>query len=180
MFEQSLLAQGVGFISFALGIWAFYQKDDRKLKVLMLIFNLNHVLHFLLLGSLVSALSALLSSLRTAAAIYTASKRVAWLFIVLGLSSGAYLADSVLDMLPMLGMAIGTYAVFVLKGIKMRIAFLLGTLCWLVNNVLVGSIGGTLLEATLLCVNGGTVWRLLRDKKQMDKASDSLVSEARD
>lgn len=166
MMDQLLVAQGIGFVSFALGILTFYQKDDKKLKIIMAIFSLNHMLHFLLLGSVVSALSALLSALRTTAAIYTSSKIVAGTFILVGLASGIYLADSVADLLPMVGMMVGTYSVFVLKGVQMRIGFLIGTFCWLINNILVGSIGGTLLEATVLCVNGGTVLRLLRDRKQ--------------
>lgn len=166
MLDQYLIAQGLGFVSFALGIWAFYQKDDKKLKIIMLIFNLNHLLHFILLGSIVSALSASLAALRTATAIYISSKLVAAVFIAIGLTSGLYLADSAVDLWPMVGMMIGTYSVFVLKGIQMRIGFLMGAVCWLINNILVGSIGGTLLEATLLCVNGITVWRLLREKKQ--------------
>jgi len=68
----------------------------------------------------------------------------------------------------MLGMSIGTYAVFVLKGIQMRIAFILGAICWLINNILVGSIGGILLEATLISVNITTIIRLLREQKLSD------------
>jgi len=166
MLDQYLIAQGLGFVSFALGIWAFYQRDDKKLKIIMLIFNLNHLLHFILLGSIVSALSALLAALRTATAIYISSKLVAVAFIAIGLMSGLYLADSPADLWPMIGMICGTYSVFVLKGVQMRIGFLIGTMCWLINNILVGSIGGTLLEATLLGVNGMTVWRLLREKNQ--------------
>lgn len=48
---------------------------------------------------------------------------------------------------------LGTYSVFVLKGIQMRVGFLLGAMCWLTNNIIVGSVGGSLLEATLICVN---------------------------
>ncbi len=51
-------AQWLGFLSFALGFY-FYQKDDRKLKILMVIFQLNNVLHFYLLGSNISAISTL-------------------------------------------------------------------------------------------------------------------------
>ncbi|MDF5517701.1 YgjV family protein, partial [Vibrio parahaemolyticus] len=77
MVDTTILAQALGFISFGLGFSVFYQKNDRHLKILMLIFNLNHLLHFLLLGSMVSALSALLSALRTTTAIFVSSKRVA-------------------------------------------------------------------------------------------------------
>ena len=169
MIDQQVVAQILGFLSFALGIYTFYQKDDKKLKIIMVVFSLNHMIHFILLGSIVSALSTLLSAIRTTTAIYISSVRVAAVFIIIGLSSAFYLADSIWDLWSMLGMSIGTYAVFVLKGIQMRIAFLLGAICWLINNILVGSIGGVLLEATLISVNIITIIRLLRDQHQADK-----------
>ncbi|MDF5034215.1 YgjV family protein, partial [Vibrio parahaemolyticus] len=46
MVDTTILAQALGFISFGLGFSVFYQKNDRHLKILMLIFNLNHLLHF--------------------------------------------------------------------------------------------------------------------------------------
>ena len=42
----------------------------------------------------------------------------------------------------------------------MRLLMLLGTLLWLVNNRLVGSIGGSLLEACLMVSNLWTIRRL--------------------
>ncbi|MBV1842618.1 YgjV family protein [Photobacterium ganghwense] len=159
-------AQALGFVSFALGISTFYQKDDRKLKIVMLIFNLNHLVHFLLLGSLVSALSALLSALRTATAIYVSSIKVAALFISISLISGFWLADNLWDLWPILGTVIGTYSVFMLKGIAMRLGFLAGATCWLINNLSIGSIGGSLLEMTVISVNIITIYRLNRDRQQ--------------
>ncbi|MDN2663413.1 YgjV family protein [Psychromonas sp. 14N.309.X.WAT.B.A12] len=175
MNDQLFFAQLLGFLSFLLGVCTFFQKDDKKLKIMMVVFNLNHLVHYLLLGSIVSALSALLSAFRTVTAIYVSSLVVALLFIVIGLSSAIYFADSIWELWPMLGMSIGTYAVFVLKGIKMRIAFLIGAVCWLINNILVGSIGGTLLEATLITVNLSTIIRLVRDNRQMAKVEESVI-----
>ncbi|WGW01391.1 YgjV family protein [Vibrio sp. YMD68] len=157
--EYLNLAQVVGYISFILGISTFYQKDDRKLKIVMVVFNLNHMLHYLLLGSIVSAL-------RSATAIYVSSKVVAGIFIFISLVSGVWLSNSIWEFWPILGTIIGTYSVFILKGIQMRIGFLIGATCWLVNNMLVGSIGGTLLEVTLISVNVMTIFRLLKDQQQ--------------
>jgi len=160
------LAQALGLVSFALGISTFYQKDDRKLKIIMLIFNMNHLFHYLLLGSMTSALSAALSAARTGTSIYTSSRYVAAVFIVLGLSLGLSISNHWWDMWPIVGTVIGTFAVFMLRGIAMRIAFLVGGVCWLINNIIVGSIGGTMLEATLICVNLLTMFRLVRDTKK--------------
>ena len=169
MVDQQFIAQFLGFVSYALGIYAFYQKDDKKLKVIMFVFSLNHAIHFLLLGTVVSALSAVLSAIRTGTAIYVSSKRVAALFIIIGLASGIYLMDNIWELWSILGMSFGTYSVFVLKGIPMRIGFLLGATCWLINNISVGSIGGSLLEATLISVNIITILRLLRDQRKANE-----------
>lgn len=161
------LAQGFGYVSFVLGISTFYQKDDKKLKIFMLIFNLNHFIHFLLLGSMISALSALLAALRTATSIYVSSKWVVALFMSMSLLGGVWLSDTLWDLWPICGMIIGTYAVFMLKGIKMRLCFLVGAVCWLINNISVGSIGGSLLEITLIFANIMTIYRLYRDRQQL-------------
>ncbi|WP_194089063.1 YgjV family protein [Vibrio hibernica] len=160
-------AQWLGFLSFALGISTFYQKDDRKLKLVMLIFQFNNVLHFYLLGSDISAISTLLSFLRTATAIKTSSKLVAAAFVIVSIALGLWIADGPLDLLPILGSILGTIAVFLLKGIQMRIAFIIGAICWLANNIIVGSIGGSLLEATLLTVNLFTIMRLYRNNQKV-------------
>lgn len=174
MIDQPFIAQLLGFASFAIGMYAFFQKDDKKLKIIMFIFSLNHTLHYLLLGSMVSALSALLSALRTGLSIYISSKWLAFTFILFGLISGIYLADSIWDLWAMLGMCIGTYSFFVLKGIQMRVGFLIGAICWLINNILVGSIGGTFLEATLISVNITTIIRLLRDKRSANNVVETI------
>ncbi|CAH0528820.1 YgjV family protein [Vibrio hippocampi] len=157
------VGQALGFLSFGLGISTFYQKNDRQLKLLMLIFNINHLLHYLLLGSLISAVAAALSALRTFASIHTQSKRVAWVFISLAVVLGVFVAEDTSQMWPIVGTVIGTYCMFVLKGIAMRVGFLIGAACWLVNNIMVGSIGGTLLEATLIMTNITTIYRMHRE-----------------
>ncbi|EHV5555959.1 YgjV family protein [Vibrio parahaemolyticus] len=172
MVDITILAQALGFISFGLGFSVFYQKNDRHLKILMLIFNLNHLLHFLLLGSMISALSALLSALRTTTAIFVSSKRVAAVFIVISLVSGFWVAEQWRDLWPIIGTVIGTYSVFCLSGIRMRIGFLLGASCWLTNNILVGSIGGTLLEMTVIVMNLLTIYRLHRQQ------SESMINQS--
>lgn len=157
---DNVIAQSFGFLSLALGILTFYQKDDKKLKILMIVFNINHLVHYILLGSIVSALGSLLSAIRTATAIHFSSKWIAALFITISLVSGVLLADHIWQMWPILGTIIGTYSVFLLKGIRLRVGFLFGSSCWLINNILVGSIGGTILEITVISMNLITVYRI--------------------
>lgn len=158
-------AQAVGLLSFFLGILCFYQHDDRRLKLMMVVMNLNHAFHFYLLNATTAAISALLSVTRTGLALKTQSRLVAWLFIALTFGWGCYLTERWQDMFPILGSCVGTYAVFCLKGIAMRVGFLIGALCWLTNNVLVGSIGTTLLEVTLIVVNLNTIRKLWKHQR---------------
>ncbi|CAM3892520.1 TPA: YgjV family protein [Vibrio vulnificus] len=177
VFSQPLsIAQIVGLLSFALGLSTFYQKDDRRLKIVMLVFNFNHLIHYLLMGSMMSVLSSLLSALRTATAVCLSTGRctikgaeriAVTVFISAGAVFGLTLMDSVWELWPIVGTAIGTYALFMLKGIVMRLAFLVGASCWLINNILIGSIGGTLLELCVITINLVTIGRLLRDKKRL-------------
>ncbi|MCY9869990.1 YgjV family protein [Vibrio barjaei] len=169
MIDLFSVGQALGFLSFGLGISTFYQKNDRQLKILMFVFNINHLLHYLLLGSTVSAVAAGLSAARTLASIHTRSKLVAAVFIVVAGGFGYWIADGVGQLWSIIGTVIGTFSMFVLSGVAMRVGFLVGATCWLINNVLVGSIGGTLLEATLIVTNLVTIYRL---RKSTDLVSN--------
>lgn len=158
-------AQAVGLFSFLLGILCFYQKDDRKLKLVMLTLNVNHAIHFWLLDAHIAAFGALLSFIRTGLSIKTSSPTVAYAFIGVGFGWGWYLSNNWLDMFPIIGSCIGTYALFCLKSIAMRVALLIAACAWLINNLIVGSLGGTLLEITLIAINSITIYRLHRGKR---------------
>lgn len=101
--DAYIAGQILGFVSYGLGIATFYQKNDKRLKILMLALNVNHLVHFLLLGSLTSALAAALSAVRTTAAIYTNSKIVALIFIALSLLLGGMIAEDLSQLWPILG-----------------------------------------------------------------------------
>ncbi|WP_087023996.1 YgjV family protein [Thaumasiovibrio subtropicus] len=153
MYDDFVLAQLLGFVSFGLGMTAFYQRDDKRLKQIMVVFNLNHAIHYVLLAAMPAALSSLLSGARTWLSIRYRSHQLAWVFIILNLFVGWFVATDWTALFPMAGFCLGTYALFCLKGLKMRFFFVIGALCWLANNIIVGSWGGVLLETCLLAMN---------------------------
>ncbi|MFM2481048.1 YgjV family protein [Celerinatantimonas sp. YJH-8] len=155
-----------GFISFALGIASFCQTNDKKLKLLMVILNISNTIHYALFGAVTSLISSILSTCRTSLSVKTQSAYAAWGFILIGIVLGIYCSHRWLDMLPILGMSIGTYALFRLQGIAMRTAFLIGSSCWLANNIVVGSMGGTLLELMMISINLVTMFRIFRAQQQ--------------
>ncbi|MEI7728950.1 MAG: YgjV family protein [Verrucomicrobiota bacterium] len=158
-------AQCIGYVAFVLGVAAFLQKDDRRLKSLLASECLVYTVHFWMLGNLPAALSALTSSVRTFLAIRTRSRWLAAFIIGVNITIGLAFAKTPAAWLPTLGSCLGTIAVFMLHGIAMRLLVLVATFLWLANNILSGSIGGTLLEAIIAIVNISTIIRLYRTPK---------------
>jgi len=155
-------AQGLGYLAFAFGMACFAQRDDRRFKQFMVLECMAYVGHFWLLGQATAVASSLVSVARSAASLRSRSPWVAAFFIALSLSLGLYLGTGWLSLLPIAASCIGTTALFLLQGLRMRLLMLLGTLLWLANNLLVGSIGGSLLEASIACINTWTICRMWR------------------
>lgn len=156
------LSQWVGYVAFVLGVIAFFQKKDRPLKFYVGLESLTYTVHFSLLGNTTAAASALITSGRSFLAMKTSSLLVAVIVIIANVSVGIALAGSGAGWLPVIGSCISSYAVFTMKGVPMRLAILTSTFCWLANNIISGSIGGTLLETVIAIVNTSTIVQLFR------------------
>jgi len=155
-------AQIFGYVAFACGVACFAQTDDRRFKVFMALECLAYVLHFWLLGQPTAVASSLVSLGRSLASLRSRSPWVGLGFIGLSAGLGLWLQQGWLSLLPIAASCIGTTALFFLSGLRMRLLMLLGTLLWLINNLVVGSVGGSLLEATIALTNSWTLWRLWR------------------
>lgn len=160
--SDDFIPQFFGLISFVLGALCFCQKNDRRFKLFMLIMNLNHMIHFILMEAINSALSALLAMVRTYISIKIKSLYFAVFFILLTLMLNSFWVNEWFDWLSVIGSCFGTFALFCLQGIKLRLVMLLGTLCWLANNIIIGSIGGVMLELMILIISLLTIIRLKR------------------
>ncbi|HWH72574.1 MAG TPA: YgjV family protein [Candidatus Sulfotelmatobacter sp.] len=153
-------AQCVGYVAFVLGVSAFLQKDDRRLKLLVAGECLAYTVHFWLLGNLAASLSACTSCGRCLLAIKTRSRLLAALIVGINLTLGVIFAKTQAAWLPVTASCLGTIAVFMLQGIAMRLVLLVCTFLWLANNIISGSIGGTLLETVIAIANISTMARL--------------------
>jgi hypothetical protein len=153
-------AQCVGYVAFVLGVAAFLQKDDRRLKLLIASESLAYTVHFWMLGNLPASLGAFTSSARSYLATRTRSRVLAVLIIGINVALGLAFAKSCAAWFPILASCLGTIAVFLLQGVAMRLVMLVCTFLWLANNILSGSIGGTLLEMVIGIVNISTIIRL--------------------
>ena len=157
-------AQLFGYAAFAFGIACFLQKSDRRFKVLLSIECLSCVIHFWLLGNPTAAGVSAVSVARSLVSMHTRSARVAFAFMLCSAGMGVWLGSGWLSVLPVAASCVGTSALFLFSGIRMRMLMLVGSALWLSNNIVSGSIGGTLLELMILSANSWTIFRLRRDK----------------
>lgn len=155
-------AQCVGYAAFVLGVGSFMQTDDRRFKLFMAGECFAYVLHFALLGNPTAVASSCISLLRSLISLRTRSVWVAIAIVGINLGLGLMLAKQASDWLPLAASCLGTIALFLLQGIAMRMLMLCGTLLWVANNVIAGSIGGTALEVVIAVVNVVTMARMAR------------------
>ncbi len=163
MFENPWsLAQIAGYFAFVLGVVCFLQSNDRRFKQTMLAQALSYAIHFALLGAITSMASALIALLRTWLSMYFNSLRLALVIVAINLALGPWLVQVWTDWLPLVATCVGTLALFLFQGIAMRLVLLIAATLWLINTILIGSIGGTALEILIISANLTTIWRLWR------------------
>lgn len=158
--ELLTLPQLFGWGAFFFGMACFLQTSDLRFKQFMALECAAYVVHFLLLGQWTASASTAVSLGRSVAAVRYPYPSVGWVFMGLSLLCGALLYTGWISWLPITASVLGTYALFFLKGVRMRCVMLLGTSLWLVHNHGVGSIGGTALEAVLCITNAVTIYRM--------------------
>ena len=168
MFD-SYFAQTLGFVSYFLAMLCFAQKDDRRFKVMMVIMNLNHSLHFYLLNALTASLCCVFAAGRTACSLYVKARWLAGLFIILTALIGYLTVNQWTDYIAIAGSCLGTYALFCLSGVQMRLVIFIGSCLWLANNIIVGSLGGILLETTVIMINLKTIFHLHKEAHEPSK-----------
>ena len=159
-------AQCTGYLAFLLGVGSFLQTDDRRFKVLMTGECLAYIVHFALLGNPTAVASSCVSFARSLASLHTRSAWVAAAVLAANVTFGLALATRASDWLPLAASCLGTLALFLLRGIQMRLLMLCGTGLWIANNVIAGSIGGTALEIVVAIVNVSTIVRMHRHTTQ--------------
>ena len=165
LFWQNPFAQSIGFIALTVGASAFLHRDDQKLRYYLTAFTFLMSVHFFMLGLWTAAIMALLGSTRNYISSITNSIWVMSLFLVAAWVIAIPNSSEWVQLLPVIGVSLGTWAVFREQGIRMRFFMSLGTVCWFSHNHLVGSIGGVIIEGLFLMVNGRTMIKLFKEQK---------------
>jgi hypothetical protein len=154
-------AQLLGYLALVLGVSAFLQRDDRRLRLLLVAECAAYVGHFALLGNPPASASAGVSAVRT---LLSLRWRAPWLAVA-SVAANVALAVAVgahgRGLLPVVGSCLGGIAIFTLQGIPLRLVLLTSTALWLTNNVLSGSVGGTILESLIAAASVSTIVRMV-------------------
>jgi hypothetical protein len=104
-------AQLVGYLAFVLGVTAFLQRKDRRLKAFLVGECAAYVVHFVLLQNFSAASSAGVSATRTLLSLRYQSKRLAVAVIVVCVALGAVLVRSPAGWLPVVGSCFATWGI---------------------------------------------------------------------
>ncbi|WP_032096146.1 MULTISPECIES: YgjV family protein [unclassified Alteromonas] len=163
--SYELLGQIFGVLAFLVATYSFTHKSDIKLKLSLIVMFSFQTAHFFFLGSVTGTIANFLNFFRTIISIKANHRYIGALFIVINIVWGAFNVHQPVDLCPIFGACFGTYAIFYADGILMRKLFICGAFFWLTNNVYLGSVGGVLLEVSVIIANSITIYRLQKDLK---------------
>lgn len=171
--DSAVAGQLFGFIALILCVLAFSSKRDDRLLALLISANVAFALQFLCLTSWTAAALTTMVIVRILLARrYPGSKTV--MGLVLAASGVASLAtwQGWSDLPAIMAMLLGTVAMFMLRGIPMRVLLGLAALSWMLSHILAGAVGGTLAEALVLFTNAVTIYRLYRTRERYSGIND--------
>ena len=157
--------QFIGIIGFIFGIIAFSQKEDKNMKLNMSISSFLLTINFYLLEAYTLALLKCLNTFRNFLSIYYSSSYILFSFLILYWILGYFTIKENIDYIPIITITISTFAMFKLKGINLKIAFLPANIVWIIFSLYKGSIGGFMLETLVLIVNIKTILSMHKNNK---------------
>lgn len=183
MFEtwqaSQMAGQFFGLVALAICIAAFASKQDDRLMVLLISANVAFALQFMFFSSWTAAVLTLLVIVRIMLARrYLGSRKVLAGVLIANLVAAALTWQHWVDVFPLVAAAFGSVSMFLLRGIAMRVGLGLAAMAWMINNILIGSIGGTLAEGLVVVTNAITIWRLLRVRRKYPQVFDASLEGA--
>ncbi|MGQ0333111.1 YgjV family protein [Halomonas elongata] len=159
-----MLGQAVSLVALALCVVAFASKRDDRLFVILVFANVAFAAQFALFQSWVaSGISALIVLRIALARRYPRNTAIMLAMLVATLAIAALTWSGPRDIPALAAGLLGTYGMFMLRGIAMRVLLASAAFCWIISNLLAGSIGGSIAETLIFITNVITMLRLRRD-----------------
>lgn len=176
-FSHSALAgQLFGLVALVLCLVAFSSKHDDRLLVILISANVAFALQFLFFESWTAAALTILVIVRIVLARrYIGNKSVMAAVLFASGVAAIFTWQSWVDFLPMTAMVLGTVGMFLLRDIAMRVCLGLAALAWMLNNLLIGAIGGTIAEGLIVITNIITIVRMIRAKRKYPEIFEEIT-----
>lgn len=167
------LEQILGYIASIILLLGYAIKSDVKTKTILTFSSIVFTAHFFMLGAFTAAAICAINALRNVSSIFFhKSKMVFSVFACLYLVCSVITYQIFIDILPFTAAFITCIGMFLLGGVKFRAIVVVATLLWIVHNVYVGSIGGTINSVILFFISSITLARLFYDEKKADLLDD--------
>src|SRR5690554_1640986 len=164
---SEILGQLFGLVALAFCIAGFANKNDDRLMVLLISANVAFALMFAFFESWTAAALTVLVIVRISLA---RKYQGSWPLMLAMLGVNLLVAwatwKSATDVFPLAAAILGTIGMFMLRGIPLRIVLGLAAFCWMLNNIVIGSVGGIVAEAMVLVTNVITIYRLYRIREK--------------
>ena len=147
-----IIAQIIGIAALSCSVISFQQKTHKFILMLQLIANALFVLHFALLGAYTGAILNAIAMIRAIVFVNKDkawAKNIAWLilFCVVSVATGVFTwDDSIISILPVLGMLFTTVAFWIKNPKYVRMVAFPSSPLWLIYNINCSAWGGVATE----------------------------------
>lgn len=150
---MGILAQIIGIVAMFINIMSFQCKKNRNLFIMIGIGSLLFSINFLMLGAYVSAIYNIISIIRSALTLNDKffTKKYFYLLCILYVVGTIFAYDNPWSIVLFVAQIVQTYAMWFTDGgviRKSQVYFV--SPAWLINNIIVFSIGGILCEMFIM------------------------------
>lgn len=151
----NIVAQGIGMVGTALAILSFQQNTNKGIVRLQMISSLLFGVHFLLLGAYTGAAINAVGIARNFVFYFrdrswANRKGWLWFFLAVYLAVGVATYQNPFSILPLFGVLTNTVAFWIKDPRLTRFVTFPGSPCWMVYNIINGSIAGILAEGFVM------------------------------
>ncbi|MCP4524020.1 MAG: YgjV family protein [Candidatus Gracilibacteria bacterium] len=178
IFQADPISQSLGILGFIASIITFYVVSDKYFVYMMIVASVFWGAHFFGLGLLSAAYINIFDVFKNAASLkWKRNKQVTAGIVLIYLVIGYFTFDGELvSTIPIITSVLGTFILFFLEGIKLRLGFMVILILWFIYNYVGQSIGGVMSDLTLMIVGLIGIMRIvfhLEKKKNTEEKASS-------
>ena len=162
-----LFAHGVGFFALCLSLLGLWQQDKQRLMLVSSVASVFYALHFVLIGSNISAAICILITIRILYASRFPKSHLGFIgFTGMGVALTYYQYGSIVDLLPLSAFISANTAYFYLYKLPMRTCFIAANLALMLNAYCIGSYSSLIAEGVALLLNVRGAVRVLHARTE--------------